>query len=99
MKYPSGTQIEGKVLQQVAAIARDHVRDGDRVWVMGDDDTLEIRKVDILFRGQDEVLVSDGVQPGERLVVTDLAAPVEGMLLRRAEAESAARPQQAGNSE
>ena len=50
---------------------------------MGVDDTLEIRKVDIVFRGHDQVLVADGVKAGERLVVTDLAAPVAGMPLRR----------------
>ena len=76
-------EIEGRQLDQVATIARMHLRDGDRLWIMGVDDTLEIRKVDIVFRGHDQVLVADGAKAGERLVVTDLAAPVAGMPLRR----------------
>jgi RND family efflux transporter MFP subunit len=76
-------EIEGRQLEQVATIAREHVRDGDRLWIMGADDALEVRKVDIIFRGHDQVFVSAGVMAGERLVVTDLAAPVAGMALRR----------------
>ncbi|MDX2456646.1 MAG: efflux RND transporter periplasmic adaptor subunit [Gammaproteobacteria bacterium] len=82
-------EIEGRQLDQVATIARTHLRDGDRLWIMGVDDALEIRKVDIVFRSHDQVLVADGVKAGERLVVTDLAAPVAGMPLRSKADDSA----------
>jgi hypothetical protein len=49
---------------------------------MNGDGRLEIRPVEILFRGKDEVLVKNGISEGERLVVSDLPAPVEGMQLR-----------------
>jgi RND family efflux transporter MFP subunit len=75
-------EIEGRELQQVATIDRTYVRDGDRLWIMGADGTLEIRTVDIVFRGHDQVFVSAGVSNGEQLVVTDLAAAVAGMPLR-----------------
>ena len=76
-------EIEGRSLEQVATIAREYVRDGDRLWIMGADTTLEIRKVDIVFRGYDQVFVADGISAGEHLVITDLAAPVAGMPLRK----------------
>ena len=76
-------EIEGRLLEQVATIAREYLRDGDRLWIMSADETLEIRKVDIVFRGHDQVFVADGVKVGEQLVITDLAAPVAGMPLRR----------------
>ena len=75
--------IEGRPLEQVARIEREYLRDGDRLWIMGAEDTLDIRQVDIVFRSQNEVFVASGVEEGEALVVTDLAAPVEGMPLRR----------------
>lgn len=81
-------EIEGRELQQVASIARTHLRDGNRLWIMGADDALEIRTVDIVFRGHDQVLVAAGVKAGERLVVTDLAAPVAGMPLRSKQADN-----------
>lgn len=85
-------EIEGRLLEQVATIAREHLRDGDRLWIMGADAALEIRKVDIVFRGHDQVLVADGVRAGEHLVVTDLAAPVAGMPLRRKDDDSRSMP-------
>jgi len=83
-------EIEGIALDSVAVIARNVIRDGDRVWIMNDEDKLEIRGVQIAYRGVDDVYVTDGVREGERLVTTDLSAPVEGMPLRtRAGAKSA----------
>ena len=79
-------EIEGRPLEQVASVAREHLRDGDQLWIMGADDALDIRKVDIVFRGHNQVLVTNGIEAGERLVVTDLAAPVAGMPLRINEA-------------
>jgi len=89
-------EIEGRHLDNVIALPRDLVREGDRAWVMSGDGRLEIRPLDILFRGRDEVLVNGGVSDGERLVVTDLSAPVEGMQLRLQEdaAQASATPDQ-----
>ena len=61
---------------------RSLVRDGDTVWIMNEQDRLEIRPIEILFRGPDDVLVPQGLREDERLVVTDLSAAVEGMRLR-----------------
>ena len=80
-------EIEGRQLDQVATIEREHLREGDRLWIMNSDATLEIREIDIVFRGLNEVFVADGVQAGEQLVITDLAAPVAGMPLRNKDNE------------
>ncbi len=76
------TVIEGKTLTGVIRLDRSLLRGEDRVWVMGADGRLQIRNVAIPFRGADSVLVTDGLAAGEQLVTTDLAAPVEGMVLR-----------------
>ena len=81
-------RIEGRQLKQVARIAREHLRDGDRLWILDDNATLEIRKVDVVFRGKDHFLVANGIRAGDQLVVTDLAAPVAGMLLREKQVNS-----------
>jgi RND family efflux transporter MFP subunit len=75
-------EIEGRELDRVAAVDRRLVREGNRVWVMNERDELEIRAVEIVFRGRDHLLVGNGLRDGERIVTTDLAAPVEGMPLR-----------------
>ncbi len=72
-------------LPGAVAIDRAWLRDGDTVWVMGADDTLEIRRPEIAWRGTAEVIVAAGLAPGERIVTTDLAIVSEGMALRIAE--------------
>ncbi|BCR06463.1 hemolysin D [Desulfuromonas versatilis] len=75
-------EIEGEQLPSAAAIERGLIRDGDSVWVMDGEGRLEIRPVTIAFRGSEQVLVSAGLTPEDRLVVSDLPAPVAGMALR-----------------
>ena len=75
-------QIEGVAIPDVAVLPRAFLRDGDRVWVMSAQDKLEIRPAEIIFRGRETVYVSRGLLDGERVVTSDLPAPVEGMPLR-----------------
>ena len=81
-------EIEGQTMTSAAAIDREFIRNGSDVWIMEDNGNLSIRTVEIAFRGIDHILVTGGIAPGENLVVTDLAAPVDGMLLRAADAAS-----------
>ncbi len=88
-------EIEGQTMTSAAAIDREFIRNGSDVWIMEENGNLSIRPVEIAFRGIDHILVTGGISPGENLVVTDLAAPVEGMLLRAADTPSdqiAAKP-------
>ena len=75
-------EIEGRVLDSAVSLSRDLLHDGNRVWVIAGDNKLDIRPVTIGFRGRDHVLVTRGLKLGERVVTTDLAAPVQGMPLR-----------------
>lgn len=75
-------EIEGAGLESAVAVKRGLLRDGDNAWVMSRDDRLEIRPLTVAFRSRDHVLATAGLQPGDRLVTTDLPAPVEGMPLR-----------------
>ena len=79
-------EIQGVSVPQAAAIERKFIHNGSSVWVMDTAGTLAIRPVEIIFRGQDHMLVTGGVEPGDQLVTTDLAVPVEGMALRTADA-------------
>jgi RND family efflux transporter MFP subunit len=75
-------QIEGVELESAAVIDRRFLRDGDHVWLMNAENALEIRPVQIAFRERDRVFVIGGLKEGDRLIRTDLAAPVDGMPLR-----------------
>lgn len=82
-------EIEGTQLDDVVRIERTSLRDGRDVWVMQPDGKLDIRKVAIAWSGNDHVYVSSGLADGDRLVITDIAAPVKGMALRTSQSASA----------
>ncbi len=73
--------IEGREVNDVVALPRATLREGRQVWIMNSEDKLEIRDVGIVWGNRDTVLVRSGLREGERLVVSDLPAPVEGMAL------------------
>jgi len=55
------------------------LRDNTRIWLVSNDGKLEIRTVETLWRDAQSVLLTDGLQPGEQLIVSDLSKPVDGM--------------------
>ena len=85
-------EIEGRPVDGAVALPRAYLRDGNKVWVMTDDDRLEIREVEIAWRGVDSVLVRAGLAPGERIVTTHLAVVADGMELRTGERSDAGGP-------
>jgi hypothetical protein len=58
------------------------LKDNSSIWIVSENQTLEIRKVRPVWRDADVVLLQDGLTPGEQLIVSDLPAPVEGMAVR-----------------
>lgn len=75
-------EIEGRELASVFEVDRSTVRENQSVWIMNGAGQLEIRPVEVVFSDADKVYISAGVEEHERLVVTDIAAPVQGMPLR-----------------
>ena len=71
--------IKGKKLGGVIAIPRVALRENDTVWLASNDDTLEIRTVDPVWRGAEQVLIATKLEAGERLIISDMATPVAGM--------------------
>ena len=78
--------IDGRELANVVTLPRRALQPGDRVYVLSNDDTLEIRTVKVLWSTADSVLVRSGLRTGDRVVISPLAAPVGGMKLRPGEA-------------
>ncbi len=79
-EYVSAT-IEGRTVDGVFVISREHLKDGGRVYIVDSENRLRMREVDIVWSGVEQVLVR-GLEPGTQLIVSDLPAPVEGMELR-----------------
>lgn len=76
-------RMRGRRLEEVATVPRRALREGDSVWIMAPDDTLEIRSVSPAWKGPRTVYVRGELRAGERLVVSRIPTPVPGMQLRR----------------
>jgi RND family efflux transporter MFP subunit len=75
-------EIAGRTLEDAVAVPRQALRDGGQVWTADSEGLLQIRSVTVGWREDDRVLVTGGLEDGERVVTSPLAAPVAGMAVR-----------------
>ena len=71
--------IDGVDEQQALVMPRLALRNHDKVYVINDENRLEIRTVSVLSTSEDRVLVTGGVNPGEHVVTSTLPNAVDGM--------------------
>lgn len=85
-KLMLGTLIEGTLhgatVPDCVRIPRAALHDGDTVWIKTDEDRLDIRRVRIRARLEEAVLACDGLKSGDRLITSDLGAPVQNMKVK-----------------
>jgi RND family efflux transporter MFP subunit len=80
-------QLSGAVLPEVVAVPRIAVRGRDQVGVLNAENELEIRELKIVRSNEEFVYVGEGVEDGEKVILTKLQMPVEGMKLAEAQQE------------
>jgi len=73
-------EISGRALPGVVVVPRLALHDG-RLYVVGDDNRLQIREVSVALLQPDFAAIGDGLTVGDRVVVSDLSPAIEGMLL------------------
>lgn len=66
----------------VVAAPRESVRGGNQVMVVDGDNRLRLREVNIVRGDNDHAFIDGGIQVGERIVVSTLETPVDGMSVR-----------------
>jgi RND family efflux transporter MFP subunit len=83
---PMGTfvsaRIAGAPAENVIRVPRSAVRGSDELLFVDDDNKLYIRKVSIVRSDAQYIYLGDGATPGERIAVTALEMPVNGMDVR-----------------
>lgn len=75
-------EVRGRAIDASVALEPQWLHTGNTVWIMDDGGELVMRPVDVAYRDARRVLVTGGIRPGERIVTSQLSAPVEGMPLR-----------------
>lgn len=72
-------RVEGKTLDDVAEIPRKGLLEGNRIIVVGKDGRIEMRDVEVVRLTEDTAVVRSGLAGGDKLVMTRMSAPVNGM--------------------
>ena len=95
--------IEGRTQEGVGVLPRHALRGKNQVWIVSEKSTLQewlgyrepshhkrliFRSVDVSFAAAKQVIVAAGIHHGEQVVVSLLAAVVDGMGVKVREAES-----------
>jgi membrane fusion protein, multidrug efflux system len=81
-----GATIEGRTVQGIITIPRGAVRNRNQVLVVDPAGRLQFRTVSVLRMTESEALIDGGLTPGERVVLSPMEAPVEGMVVRTTDA-------------
>ena len=72
-------EIAGVAARSAFVMPRLALRNQDKVYVINEDNELEIRTVEVLSTSEDRVLVTSGVSDGERVVTSPVPNAVDGM--------------------
>jgi RND family efflux transporter MFP subunit len=74
-------EIRGELAENVIRLPRSAIRDHNQVLVVDDDNRLHFRQVSLLRLEHDDIIVSEGLNDGERVCISPLQTVVEGMLV------------------
>ena len=80
-----GARIDGASYFDVIRIPRAALRGADQVLVVDDENTIQIRKINIVRADSQYAYVRGGVEAGERIATTVIEAPTNGMSVRTAD--------------
>ena len=88
-------ELQGRAMGTAYRLPRSALSDGDSVWVVDDEDTLQRREVTVAWSLPEAVVLRDGVSAGDRVVVSAMSNPLVG---QRVSVQAADRPAPSASS-
>ncbi len=73
--------IAGIESKQMMVVPRDALRSADKVYVVDADNKLDIRMVEVFSTSKDQVVLSGGVEVGEKVAISTAPNAAQGMLV------------------
>jgi RND family efflux transporter MFP subunit len=78
----AGLVLPGPRFKNVTVLPRDALRSGNSVWILNKNGTLEIRAVSVPAQDVQNIVISEGLTEGDRVILSHIAGPLQGMPLR-----------------
>ncbi len=74
--------IEGMTVENVIRVPRSALRGNNQLIIIDDDNRLRVRTVDVLRADTDYAYLRGGAMPGDRISLTAIESPINGMKVR-----------------
>ncbi len=75
--------IQGPMLEDSFVLPRSSLHEGRQLWVMSEEDRLDIHEVDVGWQDKERMVVSGpGMKAGTRVVTSRIPLPIKGMKLK-----------------
>ncbi len=74
--------IQGQELKGVFKIPRSALHQNNEIWLVGKDNTLNIRPVEVLWSDLKNAIINGNIKQDDKLIITDIPAPVNGMAIQ-----------------
>lgn len=87
--------LPGKTIDACFVVPRTAVSSDQTVLLADPDNTLQIRPVTVARRDRNQAFITSGLQGGERLIISQVSAPIVGMELTLADKPKPEHPQSA----
>ena len=85
-QLPVGTfvqaSIQGTTAENIVRVPRAVVRGSNQVVFVDENDKIRVRSVDIARSDAQYIYITEGAAPGDRVVLTALESPINGMGVR-----------------
>lgn len=75
-------ELEGAEAENIIVIDRHQLHDNDTVWLVNNG-RLEIAPVNVLWRGRNEIYITNTELNGREIITTNLPAPIHNMQIRQ----------------
>ncbi len=75
-------KIEGKMMNDVISIPWKALREGDKVWIIDQNNQLEIRRIEVLRSYEDQVIIQGDIKDGESIITNNISTPIPGTILQ-----------------
>ncbi|HDR46125.1 MAG TPA: efflux RND transporter periplasmic adaptor subunit, partial [Geoalkalibacter subterraneus] len=76
-------ELKGEYLDDVVPLPRKALRSNDSVWIASEQNTLDIRPVEVVHREEQTVYVRGEIEEDDRIILTPLPGAAAGMKLRQ----------------
>jgi RND family efflux transporter MFP subunit len=74
-------EIQGRMIPLAYAVPRAAIYRGSQIWLVDGQERLEQREIQVSWGDEDQVFITSGLQPGDRIVTTRLGSPISGTVV------------------